>query len=180
MADSKDGTVGKGCEGFDQLSRATRQRQIFGCQTSARQVALDALLRAPLPARLAVTKGPYVHSSIDDGARMSSLVQSDALGSRRQVTTRSCGRSECPLSTWLSDPCHTRSLHAPRLCFRDRLDPWIDPCCVLKVIPCVWCQMLAIFSLLILSQCSCISRERERVCGFIRSLSRCTTFTAAV
>ena len=94
-AGSKDGSLGKSCEGFDQISCLTGQRQMIGCQTSAscltgqRQiigcqtsaflVSQDALVRAPLPARLAVVEGPCVHSSINAGARLSSLEQSDVL-----------------------------------------------------------------------------------------------------
>ena len=78
LAGSKHGSLGKQCEGFDQLSRSKRQHQKIDDQTSALPVALDAL-RSPLPARLAFVEGPRVHSPMDAGARVSSLVQSDAL-----------------------------------------------------------------------------------------------------
>ena len=60
------------------VSINSRVRQRIGCQTSAFFVALDALFRASLPARLAFAERPYFHSSTDAGARMSSsLVQGD-------------------------------------------------------------------------------------------------------
>ena len=46
-----------GAEVFDQFSGSTKQRQNIGCQTSAFLVELDALVRAPLPARLASLRG---------------------------------------------------------------------------------------------------------------------------
>ena len=57
LAGSKDGSLGKRCESFDQLSRSTKQRPIIGCQTSAFVVALHPLVRAPLFARLAFAEG---------------------------------------------------------------------------------------------------------------------------
>ena len=67
LAGSKDGSLDKRCEGFDQFSCSTRQRQIIGCQTSA-------CLASP-----AFVEGPHVHRSMDAGARMSSQTQSDIL-----------------------------------------------------------------------------------------------------
>ena len=52
---------------------------MIGNQTSAFLEALDALVRAPLPARFAFVEGPYVHCSIVAGGRMSSLTESDVL-----------------------------------------------------------------------------------------------------
>ena len=46
LAGSKDGSLGTWCEGSDQFSCSTRQRQIIGSQTRAFLVTLDALVRA--------------------------------------------------------------------------------------------------------------------------------------
>ena len=66
-AGSKDGSLGKWCEGFDQVSRSARQPQITSLQASACLVALDALIRAPLPTRSALVEGSHVHCSMDPG-----------------------------------------------------------------------------------------------------------------
>ena len=76
---SKDGSLHKWCEGFDQLSRSRRQRQLVVWPTSALHAALDVLVRASLPARLTFAEGPHVHCSMDAGASMSSLTESDVL-----------------------------------------------------------------------------------------------------
>ena len=46
------------------LSDTSRQRHVVTCQTIALHVAMDVLVRAPLPARLALAEGLHDHSSL--------------------------------------------------------------------------------------------------------------------
>ena len=88
LAGSKDGSLGKWCEGFDHVSRSSLQRHIIGCQTKAFLEALDALVRAPLPTRLAFAEGPHVQYLVDVGVRISSLTENNVFGPELVVGKR--------------------------------------------------------------------------------------------